>query len=230
MSKSASVELVVVGEVGQTTTPTLAQHAEEIRTLGRRTIADVIEIGRRLTEAKKLCGHGNWLSWLDREFGWSDDTARRFMDCHDLAKNRNLLDLNIPVSGLYLLTAPSTPEEVRTEIIDRAEAGETVTVDDVREAKKKRKPRTAAAPAADDSDRRKVTETFIEMLDLFECGDVDPAARAAFIIEHLDRDIKAGVGKLSIKRLSRAIDVVHIVFREIANDLYSARRSASRGR
>ena len=32
----------------------LAQNADAIRTLGRRTIADVIEIGRRLTESKKL--------------------------------------------------------------------------------------------------------------------------------------------------------------------------------
>jgi len=50
----------------------LAQNAQEIRKLGKRASADVIEIGRRLTEMKKLCGHGNWLLWLQREFGWTN--------------------------------------------------------------------------------------------------------------------------------------------------------------
>jgi hypothetical protein len=59
------------------TNPIVAEHAEAIRSLGRRVVADVIEIGRRLTECKKLLGHGNWLPWLDREFGWSEDTALR---------------------------------------------------------------------------------------------------------------------------------------------------------
>jgi hypothetical protein len=39
----------------------LAENAEEIRKLGKRAVGDVIEIGRRLTEMKKICCHGNWL-------------------------------------------------------------------------------------------------------------------------------------------------------------------------
>jgi hypothetical protein len=60
----------------------LAQHAAGAR---QRVVADVIEIGRRLTESKKICGHGNWLPWLDREFNWQEQTARnfiRFSRCH----------------------------------------------------------------------------------------------------------------------------------------------------
>ena len=49
-----------------TTDPILAEHAAEIRRLGKRTLADVIEIGARLTECKRICGHSNWLPWLDR--------------------------------------------------------------------------------------------------------------------------------------------------------------------
>jgi hypothetical protein len=76
-----------------------------------------------------------------------------------------------------------------------------------------------------------VTETFMKMLDLFERGDVDPAARAAFIIEHFDRDIvdKAGLGKLTVKRISRTFDAMRIVFHEIATDLYNTRRGAPQG-
>src|SRR5262249_51951563 len=55
--------------------PILIEHADAIRQLGKRVVSDVVEIGRRLTEAKEIAGHGNWLSWLEREFGWSPSTA-----------------------------------------------------------------------------------------------------------------------------------------------------------
>jgi hypothetical protein len=111
---------------------TLADHADAIRALGKRVIADVIEIGRRLTEAKKLAGHGNWLPWLEREFGWKEQAARNFMQVHEMVgKNPNFGDLSLPVSGLYLLAQPSTPEEARAEVIARAEGGEALSVADV---------------------------------------------------------------------------------------------------
>ena len=36
----------------------------------------------------------------------------------------NLSDLEVPISGLYLLAAPSTPEAVRDEVLDLAANGE----------------------------------------------------------------------------------------------------------
>jgi hypothetical protein len=102
---------------------TLARHATEIRRLGKQVVSDVIEIGRLLVESKELVGHGDWLSWLEREFQWTDDTALNYMRVHELAKNRNFRDLShIPLSGLYLLAAPSTPEVAKLEATSRAEA------------------------------------------------------------------------------------------------------------
>src|SRR5260221_10748357 len=80
----------------------LADHAEVIRELAKRGIGDVIEIGRRLTEAKKLAGHGGWLLWLQHEFGWSNDTALNFMRVYELSKFRNFRNLNLPISALFL--------------------------------------------------------------------------------------------------------------------------------
>jgi hypothetical protein len=55
----------------------------------------------------RIAGHGNWLPWLEREFGWTDRTARNFMAVHEAAaKSEKFSDLNVPVSGLYLLAAP----------------------------------------------------------------------------------------------------------------------------
>ena len=95
----------------------LAENAEEIRKLGKRVVGDVIEIGRRLSEMKKICGHGNWLPWLQREFAWTDRHALNYMRMYELSlKSENFSDLGIPVSGLYLLAAPSTPPEAVDDV------------------------------------------------------------------------------------------------------------------
>jgi Protein of unknown function (DUF3102) len=69
------------------------------RILAKRVVADVIEIGRRLTEAKPIAGHGNWLAWLEREFKWTEMTATRFINVYKMSKSNNLLDLELPISG-----------------------------------------------------------------------------------------------------------------------------------
>ena len=122
----------------------LTAHADVIRSLGKRVIADVTEVGRWLTQAKKLVGHGGWLPWLDREFGWTEKTAERFMQCHALAKSDKLSNLSLPVSSLYLLAAPSTPDDARDAVIERARAGETISVAETKrvisDAKGRQKP------------------------------------------------------------------------------------------
>jgi hypothetical protein len=118
----------------------LSEHADVIRLLGKRTVADIIEIGRRLTECKDIVGHGNWLPWLEREFDWSDSTALNFMRVYELGKSVTAADLDFPLRSLYLLGQPSTPVEVRNEIIASAKAGKRIkhseVVETVRTAKR----------------------------------------------------------------------------------------------
>ena len=113
-------------------TKSLVAHAAEIRRLGKRLTTDVIEIGRHLTEVRaelqETVGHGHFHAWVDREFEWSDRTTLNFMRVYELSlKSETVSDLNLPMRELYLLAAPSTPEAARTEIIQRAEAGEPVS-------------------------------------------------------------------------------------------------------
>jgi hypothetical protein len=124
--------------------PVLAEHADAIRRLGKQTVENIIEIGARLTECKHICGHGNWLPWLEREFGWEETTAQRFMRVHALAQSKsgNLPDL--PVSAIYLLAAPSTPEAARSEIIERAKTGTPVSVAEVKQTINAAKARRGA--------------------------------------------------------------------------------------
>ena len=92
--------------------PILTEHATPIRRLGKFVLDNVIEIGRRLTEAKEICGHGNWLPWLDREFTWKERTAQRYINVYEAfgSNPSGLTDLELPLESLYLLAAPSTPD------------------------------------------------------------------------------------------------------------------------
>ncbi len=113
--------------------PELAEHAEAIRKLGKRVLSDVIEIGERLSKARPLIAHGHWLRWLEDEFGWSDETARRFMSVFEMNKIHKLWDSELPISALYQLAAPQTSPEVRDDIIERSKKGERLSLADVKE-------------------------------------------------------------------------------------------------
>ena len=110
----------------QASSEKLATTAARIRTLRKGLIADVIEIGRLLSECKALLKHGQWIPWLNREFQWSERTARNFIAAYTLAKHKsaNFADVNLDISSIYLLAAPSTPEKARDEVLGRAEASE----------------------------------------------------------------------------------------------------------
>jgi Protein of unknown function (DUF3102) len=103
------------------------QRANEIKMLVRRSYQDIIDIGQKLIEVKQHLGHGNFRNWLQFEFNWSVSTATKFMQVASHFKCVNFTHLNIAVSSLYLLAAPSTPEEARIEVLDRASNGENIT-------------------------------------------------------------------------------------------------------
>jgi hypothetical protein len=143
--------------------PELAKHAAVIRRTAKRLIKDIVEIGRRLSIAKKLVGHGNWAGWLKEEFDWSEGTALNFMRVFEFVekyKSKNFADLKtfedllIAPSALYTLARSSTPEEVRNEIIERAAAGENIThstVQEVLAARVAARVQEALTPPADET-------------------------------------------------------------------------------
>lgn len=51
----------------------------EILYLKQRTGEDILEIGKRLIEAKAQLGHGDWETWLAEKVEFTDRTAQRFM-------------------------------------------------------------------------------------------------------------------------------------------------------
>jgi len=64
----------------------------------------------------------------------TDRSALNFIRIHELASARseNFADLDLPVSGLYLLAQPSTSEAIRDDVLGRAAAGEALSYADIR--------------------------------------------------------------------------------------------------
>lgn len=101
--------------------------AERIRVRMSRTAADIVAIGNDLREIKAQIGHGNFLPWIEAEFGMAERTARNFMSVADKFKSATVADL--PPTVLYALAAASMPEEVRQEAVRRAETGEPISLE-----------------------------------------------------------------------------------------------------
>jgi hypothetical protein len=109
----------------------LDEHARKIRTLARQTRRDIIEIGKRLAAAKKLLKHGEWQKWLKLEFDWSQATANRFVNVAKRLGDKFVSLTNLPAGALYQLARRDTPDHVRREIRQSAEAGRRIRVSDV---------------------------------------------------------------------------------------------------
>jgi len=59
-----------------------------------------VEIGNRLIEVRKTCAHGEWLPWLNAEFGWGETTARKFIAVAEGFKSALSEDLPIDAGAL----------------------------------------------------------------------------------------------------------------------------------
>ena len=161
MQAPANHAIVKDGVGGSLTAdPVLAKYAAEIRRLGKRVKEDIIAIGRYLDDAREHAGRGAWLIWLEAEFGWSDQTAYRYIHLYQGRQNsesfpefHKLWNSDLPISALQQLAAPSTPQEARVEVAERIEAGEKVscaTVTEVIAQAKGKGPATNTPGAEDD--------------------------------------------------------------------------------
>lgn len=142
----------------------------EIRTIQKSAfeynLRCAVEIGRRLTEAKELVAHGEWLDWLKRETGYSQPSASRFMKVYErlgaeqiglegaeLAEKYSMLN-NLESSKIFLLV--SMPEKDMDEFLDEhpVEELKAGTVNELKEAIRERdEAREAFKEAKKDAER-----------------------------------------------------------------------------
>ncbi|MHC5762543.1 DUF3102 domain-containing protein [Nostoc sp.] len=126
----------------------IQQRTGEIKERLRRSAQDIWEIGQKLTDVRSRLKHGQFETWLKAEFGWSRRTAYNFINVYEaLAEPANLAQIDIATSALYLLAAPSTPKNVREEILQRAHKGETLTHKSIRQVIESEKSQSISALA-----------------------------------------------------------------------------------
>lgn len=129
------------------------QKTGEIRDRIKRTASDIMEIGERLIDIKERLGHGRFAEWLQIEFEWSDRTARSLMSVAEAFKSANFSDLNIAPSAMYVLAAPSVPEEARQQAVALASNGHHVTHSEAKAIIAEHKPAPSPGPTARSPDR-----------------------------------------------------------------------------
>ena len=124
----------------------IQQCTGEIKERLRRTAKDVWEVGQKLVEVRSQLEYGQFDTWLSAEFGWSRRTAYNFINVYEaFSKNTNFAQLNIATSALYKLAAPSTPQAIRQEFLQKAKQGEKITHKSISEALTAKK-KSAAPP------------------------------------------------------------------------------------
>lgn len=148
-----------------------------IHELERRTSESIVEIGQHLIRVKQQLPHGAFLPWLTAEFGWSDRTARNFMQVAEVFGGKSEIISDFAPTALIALASPSTPEDVRIDLTHLAAIGQKVTVADVKHAIEEHKPQIVHVVTEDPEPRRPtmVTVTTDEPPPFEEVDPSDPA-------------------------------------------------------
>jgi CheY-like chemotaxis protein len=114
------------------------QETQKIKSLIKQTVEGIIETGERLHRVKEKLKHGEFMTWVENEIKCHYSTALHFMRVWETfgEQKEQISDIGINVSVLYLLSAPSTPKELRTEIVEMAKAGNSVSFAEAKRLKK----------------------------------------------------------------------------------------------
>ncbi|NCC37075.1 MAG: DUF3102 domain-containing protein, partial [Chloroflexia bacterium] len=103
------------------------QRTGEIKGLMRKAAQDIIDIGQKLIDVNGRLPGAQFDAWLSAEFAWSRRTAFNFIGVTRQFGSANFALDHVAPSALYLLAAPSTPDEAREEALARAATGEPIT-------------------------------------------------------------------------------------------------------
>ena len=102
--------------------------ARIIKPLLKRTAEDIFIIGGELRGVKEMLPHGRYTEWLEVEFGLSERMAQHFVNVRERLGPKSEKFSVLPPSTLYLLAAPSTPDQAITIVEERIDAGDRVSV------------------------------------------------------------------------------------------------------
>ena len=145
------------------------------------TVWFVVEIGKRLAEAKEMVGHGGWLDFLKNETEFSSSSAGRFMQ---IAREYGGKTSNFPTLGnlsfsnaLRLLAVPEEEREEFAQAVDAEHISSRELEQAIRERDEARKALEEAQSAAVQLTER--TEKQAEQIRDLENRPVEVAVQVA---------------------------------------------------
>ena len=118
--------------------------ARIIKPLLKRTAEDIFIIGGELRGVKEMLPHGRYTEWLGVEFGLSERMAQHFVNVRERLGPKSEKFSVLPPSTLYLLAAPSTPDEAIEIVEGRIDAGDRLSVAHVQRTIDEQKRRVRA--------------------------------------------------------------------------------------
>jgi len=102
--------------------------ARIIKPLLKRTAEDIFVIGGELRGVKDMLPHGRYTEWLEVEFGLSERMAQHFVNVRERLGPKSEKFSVLPPSTLYLLAAPSTPDQAINIVEERIDKGDRLSV------------------------------------------------------------------------------------------------------
>lgn len=113
--------------------PTIDQLTVEVKFYLGQIGQNIIEVGKRLIQAKELLQYGEWQGWLANNFNLTDRTARNFMACAERFgySSNSQLRKSISVLGSTQMIAMLALPADETEAFIEAKAAEGTPVEDM---------------------------------------------------------------------------------------------------
>ncbi len=99
----------------QNTPPTLAQLETEIKFHLKQASQGIIEVGKRLIQAKSLVKHGEWSNWLENNFKLSHSSAKNFMAVAERFGNSQPIGFSNSTQMIALLALPEDDTKIFIE-------------------------------------------------------------------------------------------------------------------
>lgn len=103
----------------------LNQIISEIKFFENQAVVSYWEIGKRLSQAKEQVGHGNWISWIDENLGYSRQTASSLIRVYESYPNGKT-SLHLNFSKVLALTSIKD-EEARQDFIEKHDVEDMTT-------------------------------------------------------------------------------------------------------
>lgn len=200
-------------DIDTKTRRSVKKHADTIHQLLERTAEAVAEIGRRLIEVRASMDGTQFQAWLNAEFRWSQSVASNYMRVAEQFGDLDCLK-NFQPSALYKLSRSNIQAGVVDTMIERAEAGETITHKIVADAIGQGR-QTEVIPAAlvngDDDD---------ELVDVIEDAEVPPvpAQQLRFDFDDIRKQVQQFTATLAADEVEHLADELV----ELANEIKSS--------